>query len=65
MHALATSGSSLSKHDIAGIIVAVAAVALVVIGIVKTMAKAAMAMALLVAGAIGVIVAVLLFTRTL
>jgi hypothetical protein len=65
MHAVATSTSSLSKHDIAGIIVAVVAVALVLVGVVKMMAKAAIAMALLAVGAIGVVVAILLFTRAL
>ena len=65
VHDIATSTSSLSKHDIAGIVLVVAAVAVVVFGIVRMMAKAAMAFLLLLLGVAGIIVAILLFTRTI
>lgn len=65
MHYLAASGSSFSKHDLAGVVVVVLALIVLVVGGIKLAARAAQASLLLVVGLAGVILAILLFTRTI
>jgi len=57
--------AALTKHDIAGIVCAVGAVILLVFGGVRLAARAAMAIAVLVLGALAVLLAVLFFTRAI
>ncbi len=65
MHLLAASGTSFSKHDLAGVVVIVAALAVLVWGGLKLAARAAQAGVLLLVGVLGVVLAVLLFTRSI
>ena len=57
--------ASITKHDIAGIVVIVAAIAVFAWAGVRLAAKAAQASLLLGIGVIGVVIAVLLFTRVI
>ena len=57
--------AAITKHDIAGIVVIVAAIAVFAWAGVRLAAKAAQASLLLVIGVVGVVVAVLLFTRVI
>jgi hypothetical protein len=55
--------ASISKHDIGGIVFVVIAVALLVWGVIRIMAKAAGAVLWTLLGVVALIIAVLLFTR--
>lgn len=61
---LVASSSGFSKHDIAGVVLIVVALALVVGGI-RLAARVAMTVTFLVAAAVIAVVAVLLFTRAI
>jgi len=57
--------ASITKHDIAGIVCAVAAVIILIFGGIRLAAKAAMAMLVLVIGVAAAVLAVLFFTRSI
>ena len=61
----ATYLATISKHDIAGIVLAVEAAVLVLWGVVRLAAKAAEASLLLVGAVVVAVVAVLMFTRAI
>jgi len=62
---LAAAKGGFSKHDLAGTVAVVVGLAVVVLGVVRVMAKVAGATILPLIGGVIVIVGILFFTRTL